>query len=134
METKKVLRLLPFLILTVISLCVAAGWAPPNKPFSIDTSMSWQSVGTSMQKTEHFKATTLVFILAWLAMGRQRLFISCALTMLICFAWECVEAMAIGHTGRLSDLAPDLTAALLSLLFCLLLRSLIISSPVGART
>ena len=134
MESKKILRRLPFLVLTVISLCVAAGWALPSKPFTFDTSMSWQSVGVSMQKTQHFKATTLIFLLAWLAMGRTRLLISFGLTLVICFAWECVEATAIGHTARLADLAPDLTAALLTSFFCLFLRSLLNSSPVGART
>ena len=114
--------MLPFLILSTISFYVAAGISAPRKPFYLDLNLSPAAVIDSLGKAEHWKATALVFALAWLAVGHGRLFLAFGLTIGVGMVWELLEATAVGHTGRLSDLAPDLLSALGSLFLAFLFR------------
>src|SRR5678815_5077867 len=89
--------------------------------------MSSYALRSSLHKVEHFKATALVFLLAWLAFGNRRLILAFVLTILVGIGWEIAESTAIGHTARLSDLAPDLVAAVSCLLVAMFVRR---SSPM----
>ena len=113
--TRHVLRWLPFVLLSVLSLVVAAGPRRPRKKFYIDPDLSVSALVDSFGKTSHWEATALVFLFAWFGAGNRRLGVAFGLTLLVCVSWEIAEATAVGHTGRLSDLAPDLSSALLSL-------------------
>ena len=121
-ERLRIFRVVPFLILVTISFCVAAGISAPRKPFYLDLNLSTAAVIDSLGKAEHWKATALVFALAWLAVGNGRLSMAFGLTIGVGLGWEFLEATAVGHTGRLSDLAPDLLAALCSLFLAFFLR------------
>ncbi|PYS68773.1 MAG: hypothetical protein DMF69_19130, partial [Acidobacteria bacterium] len=116
------LRVLPFLILSTISFWVAAGLSAPRKTFYLDLNLSPAALIDSLGKAEHWKASALVFALAWLAVGNSRLILALGLAMGVGLVWEFLEATAVGHTGRLSDLAPDLLSALCSLFFAFLLQ------------
>ena len=118
----RLLRVLPFLILSTISFYVAAGTSSLRKPFYLDLNLSPAARIDSLGKVEHWKATALVFALAWLAVGNRRLLLAFGLTIGVGLGWEFLEATAVGHTGRLSDLAPDLMAALCSLFLAFALR------------
>jgi len=118
----ELIRVLPFLILSTISFWVAAGLSGPRKTFYLDLNLSPAAMIDSLGKAEHWKASALVFALAWLAVGNSRLILALGLTMGVGLVWEFLEATAVGHTGRLSDLAPDLLSALCSLFFAFLFQ------------
>ena len=118
----KILRFIPLVTLAIISLWVAAGLSLQRRPFHFDYDVSSYALQSSLQKVEHFKATTLVFLLAWLAFGHRRLGSAFVLTMLVGLGWEIAESTAVGHTARLSDLAPDLVAAVSCLLVAIFVR------------
>ena len=122
MTRLRLVRTVPFLILSAVSFCVAAGISAPRKSFYLDLDLSGPALIDSLGKAEHWKATALIFALAWLAFGNGRLLLALGLTMGVGLVWELLEATAVGHTGRLSDLAPDLLSALCSLALALLLR------------
>jgi len=117
-------RVIPLLLLALVSLVVAAGVSAERRPFYCDMNLSSWALLSSLHKVEHYKATALVFSMAWLAVGNRRLRMAFVLTMLLGVAWEMAEATALGHTSRLSDLAPDFVAAFTSLLIAVLIRSL----------
>ena len=121
-ERLRPFRVLPFLILSTISLYVAAGISSPRKPFYLDLNLSPAAVIDSLGKAEHWKATALVFALAWLGVGNRRLLLAFGLTVGVGLGWEFLEATAVGHTGRLSDLAPYFLSALCSLFLAFIFR------------
>jgi hypothetical protein len=123
----KILRFIPLVTLAIVSLWVAAGLSVERRPFHFDFDMSSYALRSSLHKVEHFKATALVFLLAWLAFGNRRLILAFVLTILVGIGWEIAESTAIGHTARLSDLAPDLVAAVSCLLVAMFVRR---SSPM----
>jgi len=118
----KILRFIPLVTLAIISLWVAAGLSVQRRPFHFDYDLSSYALQSSLHKVEHFKATALVFMLAWLAFGNRRLSVAFVLTILIGLGWEIAESTAVGHTARLSDLAPDLVAAVTCLLVAMFVR------------
>jgi hypothetical protein len=119
----KILRSLPFLILSVISLGSAATLTAQRRAFTFNSDLSPQSLLSSLQKIEHYKASALIFLLAWLALGNRRLSLAFWLTMLISLGWELLEATAVGRTARLSDLLPDTFGALGFLIVALVIRT-----------
>jgi hypothetical protein len=116
----KILRFIPLVTLAIISLWVAAGLSVQRRPFHFDYDLSSYALQSSLHKVEHFKATALVFMLAWLAFGNRRLSVAFVLTIFVGLGWEIAESTAVGHTARLSDLAPDLVAAVSCLLVAIL--------------
>ena len=122
-----ILRLRPFLILSMISLCSAATLSAQRRAFTFNSDLSPQSLLSSLQKIEHYKASALIFLLAWLALGNRRLSLAFWLTMLISLGWELLEATAVGRTARLSDLLPDTFGALLFLLVALAVRTVFVN-------
>ena len=117
-----ILRFIPLVTLAIISLFVAAGLSFQRRPFYFDFDLSSYALRSSLHKVEHFKATALIFLFAWLAFGNRRLSVAFLLTILVGLGWEIAEATAVGHTARLSDLAPDLVAAVSCLLVAMFVR------------
>ena len=112
----KPLRILPFIALSLLSFCVAAGIGGERKPFAFNFSLTTGDVFKSMGKAAHFESTALIMIFAILAVGHRRLRAAFVLTMLVCIGWELFETTAAGHTARLADLLPDLVSALVTTL------------------
>ena len=68
-----------------------------------------------MTKVPHLVGIAVLYLLAVLAFGTRRLSWAFLATMLLGVAWEICEATVVGHYARLSDLAPDVTGALVAL-------------------
>jgi hypothetical protein len=119
----KILRSLPFLILSAISLCSAATLSAQRRAFTFNSDLSLPSIFSSLQKIEHYKASGLIFLLAWLALGNRRLSLAFWLTMLVSLGWELLEATAVGRTARLSDLLPDTFGAMAFLMVASAVRN-----------
>jgi len=123
-RVKRLLRVLPFICVTLLSLGVAAGIGRERKPFTFNFSLATNDILKSLTKIAHFESTALILVLAILAVGLRRLRIAFVLTMLVCLGWELAEATAVGHTARLADLAPDLVAAVVGVMIFVLARYL----------
>jgi hypothetical protein len=121
MSKLRILRLIPFVAGTALSLYVAARSAQGRKPFFLDLDVSAASLHASLGKTPHYASVAGIFVLAIVATGMERPGLAFCLTMLVGTAWELAEASAVGHTGRLADLVPDLISAVA----CLVLVSLV---------
>ncbi len=119
------LRWAPFIIMALVSLWVAArGWEP-RRAFSVDLSVSWPSLSSSLVKIKHYESTALFFTLGVLAVGIRKLSIPFWLALGMGVAWEIAESTAIQHTSRLSDLAPDLLSGIGCLVVFTLVRRMI---------
>ena len=127
----KIVRIIPFVVLSVISLCSAATLTAQRRVFTFDSDLSPHALISSLQKIEHYKASALLFVLAWLAFGNRRLFQAFWLTMLVSLGWELLEATAVGRTARLSDLAPDTLGAFTCLVVALAVKSVFVSSEIS---
>jgi len=119
----KRLRVLPFIGLSLLSLCVAAGIGRERKPFAFNFSLATTDIIKSLGKVAHFESTALIMLFATIAVGHRRLPTALVLTMLVCIGWELAEATAAGHTARLADLLPDLVAGLGTMVVIVLTRS-----------
>jgi len=108
----RILRGAPFVIVAALSIYVAAQAPHGRKPFAIDLSISRADLAWSMTKVAHLRSIAVIFLLAVLAVGTQRLMLAFALTMLVGVGWELAEATAIRHYARLADLAPNLVSGL----------------------
>ena len=86
-----------------------------------------------MTKVPHLQSIAILFLLAVIALGVRRLGAAFAITMSIGVAWEIAEATVVGHHARLSDLAPDLVAALLAIGFVAGLRRVLTRRPADAE-
>ncbi|HEX9163532.1 MAG TPA: hypothetical protein VF980_17630 [Thermoanaerobaculia bacterium] len=122
----RVLRPLPFIIVAAISIIVA-GRAPRGRhSFSIDLSLAREDLARSMTKVPHLRSIAVIFLLAVIAFGVNRLLIAFGATMLVGVGWELAEATVIGHYGRLADLLPNLVSGLVSLALIAGLRWLVL--------
>src|SRR4029077_11042505 len=119
------LRLWPFIGITLLSFCVAAGIGRERKPFAFNFSFATTDIVTSLGKVAHYESTALILLFATFALGHRKLRAAFILTMLVCAGWELAEATAAGHTARLADLAPDLVSAIATLVVIALVRYLI---------
>lgn len=133
-KKEQLLRLAPFILIVLLSFCIAYGVRSPRKGFHFDVDISGSAILDSLSKVQHFQATLLVFVLAWIAFGRRRLFICLLLTTIVGLMWEICEATALSHSARLSDLAPDLVAAFGSYLLALVVSRFLFrcTSPEGS--
>ena len=120
----KLLRMIPFAVLSIISLCSAATLSAQRRAFTFDVDLAPHTLINSLQKIQHYKASALIFVLAWLALGNRRLSTAFGLTMLVAAGWELFEATAVGRTARLSDLGPDLLGALVCLVVASAIRTI----------
>jgi VanZ family protein len=123
----KILRVIPFLVLSVISLCSAATLTAQRRIFTFDSDLSPQALVSSLQKIEHYKASALIFVLAWFAFGNRRLQMAFWVTMVVSLGWELLEATAVGRTARMSDLAPDILGAFTSLIVAVVVSTVFTS-------
>ena len=124
---QQVIRSLPFVAVSVLSLWVAGRAPQGRKPFQIDLSLSAEDLALSMTKVPHLRSMAILFLLAAVAVGSRRLLLALCLTMLVGVGWELAEATVVGHHARLADLAPDLVAALSALVMTLGLRWMVTS-------
>ena len=116
------LRWLPFTFFAGLTLWVAGGLPHGRKPFSLDLSLSLDSLTQSLNKWPHYRTTAVLFLVAAVAAGMRRPWLAFGMTMLVGAGWELAETTAIGHTARAADLAPDLLAALACLAVLFLVR------------
>jgi VanZ family protein len=112
----RVLRALPFLAGSAISIWVAAQAPEGQKPFAIDLSLSLDLVLHTLTKTRHFAYISVLTALAVVAMGAGRLWLAFSLTMAIGVAWELAQTTVAGRNARIADLAPDIVAGLVCVL------------------
>jgi hypothetical protein len=105
----------PFVIVAALSIFVAAQAPHGRKPFAIDFSISPPDLARSMTKVAHLRSIAVIFLLAVLAVGTQRLMLAFALTMMVGVGWELAESTVVHHYARLADLAPNLVSGLVSL-------------------
>lgn len=111
----RILRSAPFVIVAALSIFVAAQAPYGRKPFKIDLSISPDDLAWSMTKVAHLRSIAIIFLLAVVAVGTQRLVLAFALTMLVGVGWELAETTVVRHHARLADLAPNLVSGLVSL-------------------
>jgi hypothetical protein len=111
----RVLRGAPFVIVAALSIFVAAQAPHGRKPFAIDFSISLDDLARSMTKVAHLRSIAVIFLLAVLAVGTQRLMLAFGLTMLVGVGWELSEATVVRHYARLADLAPNVVSGLTTL-------------------
>ena len=69
----------------------------------------------SMTKVPHLIGSAVFFLLAVIAFGTRRLDRALLATMLLGVGWELGETTVRNHYARLTDLAPDLTGAVVAL-------------------
>ena len=120
--TVRILRVVPFASLAVLSLWVAARSPLGRKPFHFDWTISGSEVARAVTKVPHLRATAVLFLLATLAVGSNRLLLAFGLTMLVGVGWELAETTVVGHNARLIDLTPDLIGTLTAFGFVVLAR------------
>jgi hypothetical protein len=130
------IRAAPFVIFAILSLWIAQRAPKGRKPFSADLSLDRGDLIQSMTKVPHLVGGALFFLLAVVALGTRRLFRALLATMLLGIGWELGETTVIGHYARLTDLAPDLTGAVLALALVAAIRRFVggraaLSSPIG---
>jgi VanZ family protein len=118
----RILRIVPFACLAVLSLWVAGRSPQGRKPFQFDWTISASEVARVVTKVPHLRATAVLFLLATLAVGSNRLPLAFGLTMLVGVGWELAETTVVGHHARLIDLAPDLIGTLTALVFVVFAR------------
>src|SRR6266576_441851 len=120
--TVRILRILPFVCLVILSLWVAGRSPLGRKPFHIDWSISVSELAEVVTKAPHLISTAVFFLLATLAVGTNRLLLAFGLTMLVGIGWELAETTVVGHHARLIDLVPDLIGTLTGLVILVLAR------------
>ncbi|MEP6911697.1 MAG: hypothetical protein ABI923_03020 [bacterium] len=120
--TLRILRILPFACLALLSLWVAGRSPLGRKPFQFDWTISGSELAQVVTKAPHLISTAVFFLLATLAVGSNRLLLAFGLTMLVGVGWELAETTVVGHHARLIDLVPDLIGTLTGLVFVLLAR------------
>jgi VanZ family protein len=108
-----VLRWLPFVAIALFSLALSVVAPDGRKPFYFDWAVSMDAFRFSIVKTPHIAATALLAVLGVLGSGRQRWPLALVFTVAIGAGWELCQTTVVGHTARLSDLAPDTLGALL---------------------
>ncbi len=111
----RVLCVAPFWIASLLSFFVAAQAPRGRHPFHIHVAFDRQDLMHSLTKVAHLRSISILFLLAVLAFGTNRLLLAFAATELVGVGWEIAEATVIGHRGALSDLAPNLVAGLIAL-------------------
>ena len=123
--TVRILRILPFVCLAVLSLWVAGRSPLGRKPFEFDWSTSGTELAQVVTKANHLISTAVFFLLATLAVGTNRLLLAFGLTMLVGLGWELAETTVVGHHARLIDLVPDLIGTLTGLVFVVFARLMV---------
>ena len=123
--TVRILRILPFVCLAVLSLWVAGRSPLGRKPFEFDWSTSGTELAQVITKANHLISTAVFFLLATLAVGTNRLLLAFGLTMLVGVGWELAETTVVGHHARLIDLAPDLIGTLTGLILVVVARRVV---------
>lgn len=108
-------RAAPFVIFAILSLWIAQRAPNGRKPFAADLSLDRQDLIQSMTKVPHLVGGAVFFLLAVVAFGTRRLVRALLATMLLGIGWEIGETTVVRHYARLTDLAPDLTGAVLAL-------------------
>ena len=125
----QLLRWLPFVGVALFSLVMSAMAPDGRRPFHFDWSLSVAALEFSIVKTPHIAATAFLAVLAMFATGRQRWVLAFTLTVLVGWGWEFGQTTVIGHSARLSDLAPDALGAMLGCAIGTLALSLLDSMP-----
>jgi hypothetical protein len=131
------LRIAPFAICAALSLWIAHRAPRGRRPFSVDFSLAPEDLLRSMSKVPHLVGVAVLVLLAVVAFGERHLFRAFITTMLLSVVWEIEEATVVGHYGRLADLAPNLTGALVAIALVAAIRWFIDrrnSGPTPRRT
>ena len=121
----RLVRASPFVLFAAWSLWVAQRAPRGRKPFSADLSLDRADLIQSMTKVPHLVGSAIFLLLAVIAFGTRRLDRAFLATMLVGLGWEIGELTVVGHYARLTDLAPDLTGAIVALALVASIRSTI---------
>jgi VanZ family protein len=119
----RVLRFVPFVVVSVLSLYAAARAPRGRKPFQVDFSLSLDDVSRSMTKVPHLRSVAVILLLAVVGFGVYRLLAAFVATVLVSIAWEIAQTTVVGHNARLADMAPNLVAATVTVLVLLAVRT-----------
>jgi VanZ family protein len=109
-------RWLPFALVALFSLAMAAAAPDGRRPFEFDWELSAATLSFSLTKANHVAACAALAFLALLAAGRERWAQAMGLTLLVGIGWELAQGTVVGRGPRLSDLAPDALGAALGCL------------------
>jgi len=104
-----------FMFVSVLSIYVASRAPHGRKPFAIGFSVAPDDLAWSMTKVAHLRSIAVIFLLAVLALGTERLLAAFGLTMLVGIGWELAETTVVGHYARVADLAPNIVSGTVSL-------------------
>lgn len=104
--TVRMLRIVPFACLAVLSLWVAGRSPLGRRPFQFDWTISGSEVARVVTKVPHLRATAVLFLLATLAVGSNRLLLAFGLTMIVGVGWELAETTVVGHHAQTNRPRP----------------------------
>jgi hypothetical protein len=121
----RVVRAVPFVAVALLSLWTAAQAPHGRHAFHVDLSLSPEGLAWSMTKVPHLKSIAVLFLLAVVAFGVDRLVWAFAATMAVGVGWEIAEATVVGHYARLADLAPDIASGVVCLVLVATMRWLL---------
>jgi hypothetical protein len=115
-------RALPFAVFA--SLCIwDAARAPLGRHrFELAMDVSPAAIALALTKAKHMTVVAVVFLLATLAVGLNRLGLAFALTNAVGLTWELAQTTVVGHSARVADLAPNVVVAGGCALMVLLVR------------
>jgi VanZ family protein len=120
----RIVRFAPFVIVSFLSVYVAARAPRGRKPFQIDLSVSLEDLARSLPKVPHLRSVAVILLLAAVAFGAHRLLVAFIATMLVSSAWEIAQTTVVGHNAQLADLAPNLVAATVTAVALLAVRTI----------
>jgi VanZ family protein len=130
----RLLRSLPFLFFTALSLFAAIRAPRGRHPFQIDLRFSLDALEASVTKVAHLRGFAVLVLLAILAFGTQRLLVAFLTTMLLGAFVELAQTTVIGHHGRLAELLPDFLGAFFAVLVVAGLRAVLSSRRPPERS
>jgi VanZ family protein len=108
MKVLAVLRLLPFVALSLASIW-AAGRAPyGRRPPQMDFTITPEAIANALTKTPHISSMAVLFVFALVGTGYSRSWLAALLTFLVGVGWELMQTTVIGHNPRVVDIFPNL--------------------------
>jgi hypothetical protein len=111
---KRWLRIAPFLVLALFSICMAARAPAGRKPFTFDFDVTPAALSEALSNPLHICGSAGLLVAAVLATGLRRIPLAIGLTVLVGLSWEVAQTTVVGHHARLRDLVPDLAGALMA--------------------
>ena len=121
----RIARAAPFAAFAALSLFVAPRASRGRHPFQFDLGLSATDIARSAMKLPHLRGYAVLFLLAVVALGVNRLVSALLACTTLGIACELAQATVVGHNARLADLAPNLVGCLVALLLVVAVRALV---------